>query len=111
MNFLKKTEQYFEFRERNTGWNFELIGGVTTFLTMSYFSATCDAVRSAFRTADRDGPDGSFYFGLPCLGARVVFYGADCEISGGAGSGNGRECAFCADSASHLREAVETSFE
>lgn len=36
MNFLKKTEQYFEFRERNTGWNFELIGGVTTFLTMSY---------------------------------------------------------------------------
>ena len=36
MNFLKRAEQYFEFRERNTGWNFELIGGVTTFLTMSY---------------------------------------------------------------------------
>lgn len=96
MNFLKKTEQYFEFRERNTGWNFELIGGVTTFLTMSYIIFLQPVMLSGALFEQPTGMDqmalftsvclasalGSFFMGLiakypvalaPGMGANVLF--------------------------------------
>ncbi len=96
MNFLEKTERYFEFKERNAKWNFELIGGVTTFLTMSYIIFLQPMMLSGAFFGQPTGMDqkalftscciasalGSFFMGMiakypvalaPGMGANVLF--------------------------------------